>query len=429
MEPRERAPDALAISAGPQSGCLCRNQSAHDRLICSRFPIGSAALRCFGLRAHRVAHRATATGQRLQLATRDRLKKMDLMTLTEIRRMVSRAGGSAVSARVHVQVEVATAKTQREGKPYCELALADACDRMTLRVWSDNPAYKTCSALTTENFIELTGEFRLHPQYGLEADKWTVRPLTEQEKKELLEGPADLRAKQATDWDFIVRSVRTIVDPRLRALSEMFVNEWGDRFRRTAAARKYHHARRGGLVEHTAQMIRVATAIAPLYPQLNVDLLIAGILFHDCGKLWENQFSEAGFVMAYDELGELVGHISIGLELVNSLWRKLSSENADVWRTYLPPSEDVRVHLLHLIASHHGEKELGSPVFPKTPEAMALHYIDNLDARLEMFAAGYTTAKPLAARIFDRVRPLPGNLVKPLEKFSSNSPPKEGTLL
>jgi len=209
----------------------------------------------------------------------------------------------------------------------------------------------------------------------------------------------------------------------------MFVNEWGDRFRRTAAARKYHHARRGGLVEHTAQMIRVATAIAPLYPQLNVDLLIAGILFHDCGKLWENQFSEAGFVMAYDELGELVGHISIGLELVNSLWRKLSSENADVWRTYLPPSEDVRVHLLHLIASHHGEKELGSPVFPKTPEAMALHYIDNLDARLEMFAAGYTTAKPLAARIFDRVRPLPGNLVKPLEKFSSNSPPKEGTLL
>jgi 3'-5' exoribonuclease len=88
-----------------------------------------------------------------------------------------------------------------------------------------------------------------------------------------------------------------------------------------------------------------------------------------------------------------------------------------VWKKYCPSSEDVRVHLLHLIGSHHGDKQLGSPVDPKTPEAMALHYIDNLDARLEMFAAGYTTAKPLAARIFDRVRPLPGNLVKSLEKF------------
>jgi len=351
---------------------------------------------------------------------------MDLMTLTEIRRV---AQNGAAPARVHVQAEAATAKTQREGKPYCELVLADACDRMTLRVWSDHPAYKTCSAFTTESFIELAGDFRVHPQYGLEADKWTVRPLSEQEKKELLEGPADLRAKQGSDWEFIVQSIETIVDPRLRALSEMFINEWGDRFRRAAAARKYHHARRGGLVEHTAQMMRIARAIAPLYPQLNLDVLIAGILFHDSGKLWENQFSETGFVMDYDELGELVGHISIGLEVVNSLWRRLSTDNADVWKTYLPASEDVRLHLLHLIGSHHGEKQLGSPVDPKTPEAMTLHYIDNLDARLEMFAAGYTTAKPLAPRIFDRVRPLPGNLVKSLDKFSPNPPSKDGTLL
>jgi 3'-5' exoribonuclease len=343
---------------------------------------------------------------------------MDLMTLTEIRRA---AQTGAVAARVHVQVEAATAKTQREGKPYCELALADACDRMTLRVWSDHPAYKSCSAFTAESFIELTGDFRVHAQFGLEADKWTVRPLSEQERKELLEGPANLRTKQVADWDFIVQSVGTIVDPRLRALSEMFINKWGDRFRRAAAARKYHHARRGGLVEHTAQMMRIARAIAPLYSQLNIDLLIAGILFHDSGKLWENQYSEAGFVMSYDELGELVGHISIGLELVNSLWQKLAAENADSWKSYRPPSEDVRIHLLHLIGSHHGDKQLGSPVDPKTPEAMALHYIDNLDARLEMFAAGYTTAKPLAARIFDRVRPLPGNLVKSLEKFQQSA--------
>jgi 3'-5' exoribonuclease len=351
---------------------------------------------------------------------------MDLMTLTEIRRA---AQNGAVEAKVHVQVESAAPKLTREQKPYCELSLADACDRMTLRVWSDHPAYKACSEMTAANFIELAAEFNTHSQYGLEAQKWMVRPLTESEKKALLEGPDDLRKKQAADWEFLMQSVKSIGDPRLRLLCETFMKEWGDRFRQTAAARKNHHARRGGLVEHTAQMMRVAKQIAPLYSDLNIDLLLAGILFHDSGKLWENHYSETGFVMDYDERGELIGHISIGLELVNSLWRRLSAENAQSWKQFVPPSEDVRLHLLHLIGAHHGEQQFGSPVAPKTPEAMALHYIDNLDARLEMFAAGYLTAKPLAERIFDRVWPLPGKLVKSLDKFSPNPPPKDGTLL
>src|SRR5213078_2935858 len=206
---------------------------------------------------------------------------MQLMTLSEIRR----AGQSGpVSARVHVQVESGAPKLTRDQRPYCELSLADACDRMTLRVWSDHPAYKACSSLTNESFIELAGEFSSHSQYGLEAQKWTVRPLTPQEKNELLQGPAELRAKQNADWEFIEKTIHTISDPRLRGLCEAFLKEWGDRFRRTAAARNYHHARRGGLVEHTAQMMRVAKQIVPLYPELNLDLLLAGILFHDCGK-------------------------------------------------------------------------------------------------------------------------------------------------
>jgi 3'-5' exoribonuclease len=344
---------------------------------------------------------------------------MDLMTLSEIRRAAQ--NGAPVPARVHVQVEAAAAKATREGKPYCELTLADACDHMTLRVWNDHPDYKKCSELSAEEFVELAGDFYQSHQYGLEARKWTVRPLTEQEKSELLQGPADLRAKQLADWEFIKRTCADIADPRLRILCNALLTEWGDRFRRTAAARNYHHARRGGLVEHTAQMMRVGRAIAPLYPELNRDLLIAGILFHDSGKLWENQLPESGFTMGFDERGELMGHISIGLELVNSLWRKLSVDHGEEWRDLIPGSEDVRLHLLHLIGAHHGEMEFGSPVSPKTPEAMALHYIDNLDARLEMFFAGYLVAKPLAARIFDRVRPLPGNLVKPLEKFQARS--------
>ncbi|MBA3882487.1 MAG: HD domain-containing protein [Chthoniobacterales bacterium] len=342
---------------------------------------------------------------------------MELLTISEIR---NRAQNGIVSARVHVQVNAASAKATREGKPYCELTLADACDRMTLRVWSDHPEYRACESLQVADFVELGGEFEQHQQFGLDAKRWKVRALTAPEIAELLQGPAELREKQARDWSYIEERVRALRDPRLRALCEAFIAEWGERFRRTAGARSYHHARRGGLVEHTAQMMRLAAQIAPLYPRLNFDLLVAGILFHDSGKLWENQLPENGFTMGFDERGELMGHISIGMELVNSMWRKVQSDAAaSGWNQLTPASEDVRLHLLHLIAAHHGEIQLGSPVNPKTPEAMALHYIDNLDARLEMFFAGYATAKPIAARIFDRVRPLPGNLVKPLARFAS----------
>ena len=91
------------------------------------------------------------------------------MTLTEIRRAAAQSG--PVSAKVHVQVESAAPRLTREQKPYCELSLADACDRMTLRVWSDHPAYKACSEMTAESFVELTAEFNTHSQYGLEAQK------------------------------------------------------------------------------------------------------------------------------------------------------------------------------------------------------------------------------------------------------------------
>src|SRR5437899_12569965 len=120
---------------------------------------------------------------------------------------------------------------------------------MTHRVRSDHPSYKAFIALTTDNFVELSVEFHRHQQYGLEARKWTVRPLIDQEKNELLQGPADLRAKQGADWEFITQTIQTIGDPRLRAFCDVFLKEWGDRFRRTAAARNYHHAVLGGSVD------------------------------------------------------------------------------------------------------------------------------------------------------------------------------------
>ncbi len=324
-----------------------------------------------------------------------------------------------MEAAVHGQVEARVKKETKEGKPFWELTLADAEGKLTLRAWSDAPAFAPCEQLAVRDFLAVSGEFAQQGGFGVDAKRWTCRPLTEEERDALLAGPPALREKQAADFVLLEESVALIGDPRLLGLTQLFFTEYGPRFRRSAAARGNHHARRGGLVEHVAQMMRAALAIATAYPVLNRDLLIAGVVFHDSGKLWENALPADGFAMPFDERGELLGHITIGIELVNTLWRKLfTSDEALGWKDLQPANEDVRLHLLHLLAAHHGELQFGSPVVPKTPEAWALHYVDNLDAKMEMITAGYTTAKPLAARIQERVWPLPGNLVAPLAKFS-----------
>jgi 3'-5' exoribonuclease len=164
-------------------------------------------------------------------------------------------------------------------------------------------------------------------------------------------------------------------------------------------------------------MLRVARALAPLYPEVDADLLSAGVIFHDIGKLWENDTGEKGFGSLPSRRGELLGHISLGLEVANALWREGEGTEGKSWENLSPASEELRDHLLHLIASHHGTKEFGSPVAPKTPEAFLLHHIDNIDAKLEMFRRGYSTSAELAPGIFERVRPLPQNLIEPLRHF------------
>ncbi len=343
---------------------------------------------------------------------------MTLLTIPEIKR-AAQAQESRVEASFHAQADAVTPKQTRDGKPYWELTAADAEGKLTLRAWSDSPAYAFCESLPQGAFVEVEGEFSAHPAFGVEARRWTGRILEETEVELLLGGPASLREKQARDFETIRTLLGSIADPRLHAICRTFLEEFGERFRRTAAARTYHHARRGGLVEHVAQMLRAADALAGVYPQLNRDLLLSGVFFHDCGKLWECCPEPRGFAMPYDERGELIGHISIGIEVINALWRKIfASEEAAGWSALTPSSEDVRNHLIHLIAAHHGEMAFGSPVLPKTPEAIALHHIDNLDAKLEMMSAAYATGASVAPRILERVRPLPANLVVPLAKFT-----------
>lgn len=338
---------------------------------------------------------------------------MDLLTITQLKQ---HAGESPVSASIDVQLQSCITKTTKSGKPYLELTLADAIDQFSLKVWENLPQYKLAQELPAESFLRIAGDWTQN-QFGLDAQRWDFRPLTDSETADLLTGDPATSARQKKDWATILEYTGQIADPRLHRLCQIFIEQHSEHFQRTAAARKNHHARRGGLVEHVAQMMRSAMAICSVYTDLNSDLLITGILFHDCGKMWENTYPENGFAQPYDLQGEMLGHIPLGIDLCGKLWSEMLESAPHAWNDLFPLNEDVRIHLLHLIASHHGTYEFGSPTLPRTPEAIALHYIDNLDAKYEMFKQAYATASELAPGIQQKQFPLPANLVTPLAVF------------
>lgn len=316
-----------------------------------------------------------------------------------------------LNVRIHGQVDELTKKESANGKPYWELKLRDSSDALTLRAWTDTAAFDSCEETDRGVCVEIEGEFLINGAFGLDGRRWRMRVLTPDESKELFAGTPEETAALENDIADIRKMLEDLTDPRLQSLCLLFLEEYEGRFKRAAAARVNHHAHRGGLLRHTAQMMRSASALCGVYPHLNRDLLLAGVLFHDSGKLWEMCPPELGFEMPREIRGELLGHISIGIELVNALWRKLP---LDEWKSLSPASEEVRLHLLHLVASHHGELQFGSPVEPKTPEAILLHFVDNIDARLEMFAMAYDKQPEIAPGIHERARALNTSPVRPL---------------
>lgn len=340
---------------------------------------------------------------------------MDTLTIAQLK---SKAGETPLEAVVAVQLQARSTRTTRGGKPYLELAFGDATGSFALKVWEDRPQFIGASQLPENSILWLNGIWT-QSQYGIDSAHFEFKVLDESERETFFAGDAETAALQKHDWNTINELISSLGDPRLTSLCRSFLGEFGPRFRRTAAARKNHHARRGGLVEHVAQMMRSADAICRVYPNLNRDLLLAAVLFHDCGKLWENTYLGNGFSQSYTLHGELLGHIPIGLEIVNKLWRDMFTTHASAdWLTLHPGSEDVRLHLLHLVASHHGQYDFGSPTLPRTPEAWALHCIDNLDAKLEMMKDAYAHSNQLAEGIYERHFPLPTNLVAPLQSFA-----------
>jgi 3'-5' exoribonuclease len=327
-------------------------------------------------------------------------------------------GEKPLVAAIHAQLQSRATRATKAGKPYLELAFADATGHFALKVWSDSPIYQQADALAISSVLRLEAEWTIN-SYGVDAKNLAFYQPDENSLTDFFAGDPVIRDKQDRAYAEIQDLCQSIGDPRLHALCQRFFAQMGDRFRRTAAAKRNHHARRGGLVEHVSQMMRSAHALCPVYPELNRDLMLTGVLFHDCGKLWENSYPEFGFTQIHSVTGELLGHIPLGIELVNKLWRDMmETPEANAWAVLKPAAEETRLHLLHLIGSHHGEYEFGSPVLPRTPEAFALHYIDNLDAKLEMIRDAYSQSQEISPGIFERVFPLATNLVRPLAAFA-----------
>ena len=147
--------------------------------------------------------------------------------------------------------------------------------------WNEKrPQFGALQEIADGSLLRFSGEWTQN-QYGLDSGKWDMRRLNETEGAEFLAGDPETKARQDADWADIERMLGEIADPRLHEVCSEFVAQYSDRFRRSAAARKNHHARRGGLVEHVAQMMRAAEAMCSVYTSLNRDLLVAGVLFHD----------------------------------------------------------------------------------------------------------------------------------------------------
>ncbi|QDT39151.1 3'-5' exoribonuclease YhaM family protein [Stratiformator vulcanicus] len=195
--------------------------------------------------------------------------------------------------------------------------------------------------------------------------------------------PADFQPEPGADVTKLLERLREIMlgvgDPNLKAVMEAFLadEELVASLCAAPAGIKAHHAYTGGLIEHMVNMLEVATLIEPRYPMLNHDVLKLGVFLHDLGKVRELEY-ETSF--AYTDEGQLLGHMQIGCELLDE---KIAAAETATGESFPKP---LRLHLKHLILSHHGTEEFGSPKVPMTPEAVALHHLDALDAKVNEFS-------------------------------------------
>lgn len=335
------------------------------------------------------------------------------MTVAELKRSLGEGAG-AVEALIHGQLAQARADETSTRKPYYRLRLVDASDGLDVNAWSDTSAFASIQGEIVHEgaYVELQGVFSKTDR-GLNTQGLTIRVLTAEEKAALLNGSPE-RCAELDQWEAeLDAAIEAMSDPLLRTLATKVFAKMRARFKRAAAAFKVHHARRGGLLEHTASMVRLAKALGGCFPDANLDLIVFGIIVHDGGKIIECDVDD-GFAVQASLTGALVGHIALSTLIVSTTLLEITQ--ADKTLLAGRSFDEVRAHILHVILAHHGSHEHGSPVEPQTLEALIVHSIDTLDARAEMMRAAFLAADP-ETQLIDAPRPLKGRLARSLKRF------------
>jgi 3'-5' exoribonuclease len=272
------------------------------------------------------------------------------------------------------QVFLATRKQlrpNRNGQLYLQVELADRSGAITGRMW--NASDEDFEAFDEGDYVRVEGTVQLYTgalQIIVTAiGRVDPRSIDESEFRVLSTADIDtLRGELAALLGTVrAQPLRLLVDEVLADADLMAA------FARSPAGVKQHHAYTGGLLAHVVNLLRLADRVAPLYPDLDRDLLLVGVLVHDIGKTLELE-SERGF--SYTDAGQLLGHVLLGLELVEEKIRAIEQ------RTGVAFDPETEVRVKHMIASHHGEYAFGAPKLPMTLEAIALHHLDQLDARM-----------------------------------------------
>ncbi|HLP01937.1 MAG TPA: HD domain-containing protein [Opitutaceae bacterium] len=294
---------------------------------------------------------------------------MPQLTVAELRAL-NRAGNPTF-AGLFVVRKLAQ-RTAKNDNPFLVLELGDRTGSFSANIFGDSPFFAALKAAGDGVVVRLEAKLdyfqeRLSPKISkievvtpeeLAAQPDLVATLVES-------APEDAAAL----WTEFETHIAAITHAELRATVHSVFEEIGEAFRSSPAAVAMHHAYRCGLLEHTTHMARAARALFPVYPEINADLALAGILLHDIGKTIEY---EAGLSVRKSRRGLLQGHVVLGYQLA----RKHGLKNK------LAP--DLLERLEHIILSHQGELEWGAAVMAATPEAVFVSMVDNLDARMGM---------------------------------------------
>src|SRR6202051_2549830 len=264
-------------------------------------------------------------------------------------------------------------KPKKSGEPYLSLTLGDRSGHVEAKMW-DN-VEDALDAFDQDDFIKVKGLINKYKnRFQLTIHK--LRRLGESEVDF-----ADYLPKTTKDigelWQTLAGYVASFKDPHLKALVEAFMadRELAEAYRTAPAAKTLHHAFIGGLLDHVVSLAKSCDLICRNYPQSNRDLLLTGAFLHDIGKIHELAYNRS---FSYTTRGQLLGHMVIELEMLHA-------------KIALVPDFPLELKILleHLIISHHGEYEFGSPKLPMFPEALLLHYMDDLDSKMEAMRAHF----------------------------------------